>query len=133
MARTSRSIKNASTTAVVVTTNARKRKSTGDIEDSNTKLAKQPRKSLDAYFSREVLASGLPDDNDDSTRKHVALNEQQIAVMKMVVEEEKNVFFTGSAGKPCLEFYSPSDADPYHRDGEVLATACHRCSSTEEV
>ena len=79
-------------------TNPRKRKSTGGLEDTKEKASKQPRKSLDAFFSKQVLASGVPED-DAGARKHVALNEQQIEVMRMVVEGGKNVFFTGSAGE----------------------------------
>ena len=79
------------------TTTSRKRKSTGTLEETKTKAAKQPRKTLDAFFSPQVLATGVPKD-EKATREHVALNAEQVKVLKMVVEEEKNVFFTGSAG-----------------------------------
>ena len=96
MARTATSSSRLSTTATVGS--RKKRKSTDDADE--TRAAKQPRKSLDAYFSPQVLASGVPGANEeDGERKHVTLNEQQIAVLKMVVEEEKNVFFTGAAGE----------------------------------
>lgn len=84
-------------------TNPRKRKSTEGPDDTKPKLAKQPRKSLDAYFSPQVLATSVQED-DGAARKHVALNEQQINVMRMVVEEEKSVFFTGSAGESRYRF-----------------------------
>ncbi len=80
-----------------VSTNVKKRKSTGSIEETKTKLAKQPRKTLDAFFSPQIVASGVSTD-EKCIREHVALNAEQIKVLKMVVEEEKNVFFTGSAG-----------------------------------
>lgn len=79
------------------TTATRKRKATASLEGAKVKPAKQPRKTLDAFFSPRVLATGVPND-EKATREHVGLNAQQIEVLKMVVEEEKNVFFTGSAG-----------------------------------
>lgn len=79
-------------------TTTRKRKSTGTLEETKEKAAKQPRRTLDAFFSPQVLATGVPQD-EKATREHVALNVEQIRVLKMVVEEEKNVFFTGSAGE----------------------------------
>lgn len=80
-------------------TTTRKRKAVGSPEETKLKPAKQPRKTLDAFFSPRVLATGVPND-EKATREHVGLNAQQIKVLKMVVEEEKNVFFTGSAGMP---------------------------------
>ncbi|KAI0786939.1 PIF1-like helicase-domain-containing protein [Abortiporus biennis] len=85
-------------TLTTTTTNPRKRKSTGGIDDQKPKPAKQPRKTLDSFFAPQVLASGCPKDEKATTREHVALNEEQIKIMKMVVEEGKNIFFTGSAG-----------------------------------
>ncbi|KAJ3480472.1 hypothetical protein NLI96_g8332 [Meripilus lineatus] len=84
-------------TLTAVSTNTRKRKSTGSIDDVKPKPTKQPRKTLDTFFSPQVLATGCPKD-EKATREHVALNEEQIKVLRMVVEEEQNVFFTGSAG-----------------------------------
>lgn len=75
----------------------RKRKSTGDIEDAKTKPAKQPRKTLDAFFAPKVTTSSLSQDGE-KTYEHVLLNEEQMGVLRIVVEGEKNVFFTGSAG-----------------------------------
>jgi hypothetical protein len=83
--------------AATSTTATRKRKSTGSLEETKGRSTKQPRKTLDAFFSPQVLATGVPKD-EKAAREHVALNEDQIKVLKMVVEEEKNVFFTGSAG-----------------------------------
>lgn len=80
-------------------TTTRKRKAVGSLEETKLKPTKQPRKTLDAFFSPRVLATGVPND-EKATREHVGLNAQQIKVLKMVVEEEKNVFFTGSAGMP---------------------------------
>ena len=87
-----------SATASSSTTTSRKRKSTGNVEETKGRLAKQPRKSLDAYFSPRVPTTSVPEEGTGPST-HVALNEQQIAVLKMVVEEEKNVFFTGAAGE----------------------------------
>lgn len=80
------------------TTVTRKRKSTGTLDETKGKAAKQPRKTLDAFFSPQVLATTIQHD-EKATREHVALNVEQVKVLKMAVEEEKNVFFTGSAGK----------------------------------
>jgi ATP-dependent DNA helicase PIF1 len=98
MARTARSLSRLSTTATI---GRGKRKSTDDAEETKgTRPVKQARMSLDAYFSPQVLVSGSPGAKEENCeRKHVTLNEQQIAVLKMVVEEEKNVFFTGAAGE----------------------------------
>ncbi|KAI0089022.1 PIF1-like helicase-domain-containing protein [Irpex rosettiformis] len=76
---------------------SRKRKSTGNVEGTKGRSTKQSKNSLDAYFSPQVLASSAPGE-DEGSKQHVSLNEQQISVLKMVVEEEKNVFFTGAAG-----------------------------------
>ena len=80
------------------TTTMRKRKAAASIEDDKKKAAKQPKRTLESFFSPQVLAAGVPTD-EKATREHVALNAEQIRVLKMVVEEEKNVFFTGSAGE----------------------------------
>lgn len=84
-------------TLATTSTNTRKRKSTGIIEDIKKSIVKKPRKTLDTFFSPQVLATGCPKD-EKSTREHVALNEEQIKVLRMIVEEGQNVFFTGSAG-----------------------------------
>ena len=83
---------------------SKKRKSTGGIEDSKPRPTKQPRKTLDSFFSTEVLASPKPSGNnkENVVQEYVALNDEQIRVLKMVVEEEKSVFFTGSAGTSTL-------------------------------
>ena len=39
---------------------------------------------------------------ENVVQEYVALNDEQIRVLKMVVEEEKSVFFTGSAGTSTL-------------------------------
>lgn len=90
------------TTATSKTT-TKKRKSTGDIDEGRSKQAKQPRRTLDTFFAPQVPATSCPDEETGKI-EHVALNDEQIRVLKMVVDEEKNVFFTGSAGayRPCL-------------------------------
>ena len=67
---------------------------------------KQPRKTLDTFFSPQVPASVTPDEETGKI-EHVALNKEQIRVLEMVVQEEKNVFFTGSAGMLIIP-YGPS-------------------------
>lgn len=86
----------------------KKRKSTGGIEDAKSRPTKQPRKTLDSFFSTEVLASPKPTGKGSNSvvQEYVALNEEQIKVLKMVVEEEKSVFFTGSAGMFFSDRYS---------------------------
>lgn len=83
-----------SATSITIT---KKRKSTGDIDEGRPKQAKQPRKTLDTFFAPQVPVSATPDEETGKI-EHVSLNEEQIRVLKMVVDEEKNVFFTGSAG-----------------------------------
>ncbi|KAH9171847.1 PIF1-like helicase-domain-containing protein [Lactarius sanguifluus] len=78
-----------------------KRKSTGALED--TRSAKHPRLTIDSFFSPKVtvqLGSGL-DGVAGGVKERaldVVLSDEQMRVMRMVVEEGKNVFFTGSAG-----------------------------------
>ncbi|THH29339.1 hypothetical protein EUX98_g4847 [Antrodiella citrinella] len=83
-----------SATSITIT---KKRKSTGDIDEGRPKQAKQPRKTLDTFFAPQLPVSATPDEETGKI-EHVSLNEEQIRVLKMVVDEEKNVFFTGSAG-----------------------------------
>ncbi|CCL99381.1 uncharacterized protein FIBRA_01399 [Fibroporia radiculosa] len=79
-----------------VSTNTKKRKSTGNAIDGE-KDAKRRRHTLDAFFSPQVVASKTSSDHKES-RETVILNEEQKKVMKMVVEEGKSIFFTGAAG-----------------------------------
>ncbi|KAI0062545.1 hypothetical protein BV25DRAFT_643764 [Artomyces pyxidatus] len=80
-----------------------KRKSTGDLPSGKERAAKHPRTTLDAFFSPKVsvrmgsgidgVAGGVKDKMHD-----VVLSDEQRQVLKMVVEDGRNVFFTGSAG-----------------------------------
>lgn len=72
-------------------TNARKRKSEGDVPD-----AKRQR-TMDAFFTPRVQAAGCPKD-DKEARQNVGLNTEQNKVLNMVVDDGKSVFFTGAAG-----------------------------------
>lgn len=69
--------------------------------------AKQPKLTIDTFFSPKVsvrLGCGLDGATGDAKEKvlDVVLSDEQVRVMKMVVDEGKNVFFTGSAGTfPC--------------------------------
>ena len=89
------------------TTNTRKRKSTGGQDTSgkgDSEASNKRRKTLDAFFAPQVSTlSSLKKDAGPVER--VALNTEQIRVLQMVVEEGKNVFFTGAAGE--LLFYVP--------------------------
>jgi hypothetical protein len=63
---------------------------------------KQP-KTIDSFFSPKVsvrLGSGLDGVTGTSEDKvlDVVLSDEQVRVLRMVVDEGKNVFFTGSAG-----------------------------------
>ena len=82
-----------------------KRKSQGALPDARS--AKQPRLTIDTFFSPKVsvrLGSGLDGVAGGTKEKvhDVVLSEEQMRVLRMVVEEGKNVFFTGSAGTPQL-------------------------------
>jgi hypothetical protein len=83
------------------TKQATKRKSQGALPDARS--AKQPKLTIDSFFSRKVsvrIGSGLDGVAADAEEKvlDVVLSDEQVKVLKMVVEEGKNVFFTGSAG-----------------------------------
>ncbi len=80
-----------------------KRKSTGALEDARN--AKQPRLTIDYFFTSKVtvqVGSGLDSVAGGVKEKalDVVLSNEQVRAMKMVVDEGKNVFFTGSAGRP---------------------------------
>ncbi|OBZ77024.1 ATP-dependent DNA helicase pfh1 [Grifola frondosa] len=79
-----------------VSTNTKKRKSTGEIEAEREGDSSKRRKTLDAFFSPQVSASCSKDEKSGSAT--IALNAEQKKVLHMVVEEGKNVFFTGAAG-----------------------------------
>jgi hypothetical protein len=78
-----------------------KRKSQGAPPGSRN--AKQPKTTIDTFFSPKVsvrLGCGLDGVTGDTKEKtlDVVLSAEQVGVMKLVVDEGKNVFFTGSAG-----------------------------------
>ena len=96
-------------TATTSSTN-KKRKSTGGIDEGKTKPAKQPRKTLDAFFNPQVQVTSLSGASTGEGEQklivgHVELNEEQRRVLTMVVDEEKSVFFTGAAGACHTRFY----------------------------
>jgi len=70
---------------------SRKRKS--DEIDSD-RPTKQPKK-IDNYFSQLYPVSS---NSKESESQPVPLNDEQKRVLEMVVDEGKNVFFTGAAG-----------------------------------
>lgn len=84
-----------------ITKQGTKRKSQGAPPGSRN--AKQPKSTIDAFFSPKVsvrLGCGIDGITGDAKEKvlDVVLSDEQVRVMKMVVDEGKNVFFTGSAG-----------------------------------
>jgi hypothetical protein len=88
-----------------------KRKSQSALPDARS--AKQPKLTIDSFFSRKVsvrIGSGLDSVAADAEEKvlDVVLSDEQVKVLRMVVEEGKNVFFTGSAGTFLpLPFFCP--------------------------
>jgi hypothetical protein len=88
-----------------------KRKSRGALLDARS--AKQPKLTIDSFFSRKVsirIGSGLDGVAAGAEEKvlDVVLSDEQVKVLNMVVEEGKNVFFTGSAGTPSRLSFSLS-------------------------
>ncbi|TBU57937.1 PIF1-like helicase-domain-containing protein [Dichomitus squalens] len=85
------------------TTNPRKRKSTGDLGVSGKQddASNKRRRTLDSFFTPQVSISS-PTKQEKGSCEVVALNTEQRRVLQMVVDEGKNVFFTGAAGKSLL-------------------------------
>ena len=81
-----------------------KRKSVGDFPNGTvSRPKKQPRLTLDSFFAPKVTISqnvGIDDVSKDYKEgtMDVVLSIEQQRVMRMVVDEGKSVFFTGSAG-----------------------------------
>ncbi|KAI0366566.1 hypothetical protein BV20DRAFT_644001 [Pilatotrama ljubarskyi] len=88
-----------STVLATKTTNSKKRKSTGGIDGqgSSDSASNKRRRTLDTFFSPQVTIRTNRGDGGDAQCEHVSLNAEQIRVLQMVVQEEKNVFFTGAA------------------------------------
>jgi hypothetical protein len=88
-----------------------KRKSQGALLDARS--AKQSKLTIDSFFSPKVsirIGSGLDGVAAGAEEKvlDVVLSDEQVKVLNMVVEEGKNVFFTGSAGTPSRLSFSLS-------------------------
>ena len=84
---------------VVSSAASRKRKSTGGIEDEKSKVAKKPRNTLHAFFTPQVAITTKTESKEENVVvEHVSLNEEQVRVLRMVVEDGESVFFTGAAG-----------------------------------
>ncbi|KAI0634607.1 hypothetical protein C8Q77DRAFT_769366 [Trametes polyzona] len=91
---------------VAKTTNTRKRKSTGGVDDGKPGAEannNKRRRTLDTFFSPQVSIPSLAGKDADTPYEHVSLNAEQVRVLHMVVQEEKSVFFTGAAGMPIYE------------------------------
>ena len=88
--------------AVLTTTstNSKKRKSTGGLDalGKSDEAGNKRRKTLEAYFAPQVTPVSSTKSEKGSVDR-VALNAEQIRVLQMVVDEGKNVFFTGAAGE----------------------------------
>ena len=84
--------------------NAKKRKSNAGNDDKGHP-PKQPK--IDAFFTPRVSLSTTC--GTDKTTSVAKLSEEQHGVLQLVVQEDKSVFFTGSAGE-------------YHRAGESRNT-----------
>ena len=73
-------------------------------EDNDPRASKRPRSTINNFFAPQIAVQDSPG-IDGIRRKssggttNVTLSVEQRQVLKMVVEEEKNVFFTGSAGE----------------------------------
>jgi hypothetical protein len=94
-----------------VTKQGTKRKSQG--APAGSRNAKQPKSTIDTFFSPKVsvrLGCGLDGVTGDTKEKvlDVVLSDEQVRVLKQVVDEGKNVFFTGSAGTFSRAFSVPS-------------------------
>lgn len=79
--------------------NAKKRKSTNpsDADDNDKPAGHQPKQpKISAFFTPRVSLSITC--GTDKTTSVSKLSEEQRRVFDLVVEEGKNVFFTGSAG-----------------------------------
>jgi ATP-dependent DNA helicase PIF1 len=76
------------------TINNKKRKSDSSASSSKPGATKVPRKTLDSFFAPRVSVSS----GNKKEPSIVTLNEEQRKVLRMAVDEGKNVFFTGSAG-----------------------------------
>ncbi|KAF8124356.1 hypothetical protein EV363DRAFT_711455 [Boletus edulis] len=79
---------------------AKKRKSTdrNDVDDNDKPPSKQHK--IDAFFTPRVSLSTTC--GTDKTTSVAKLSEEQLAVLQLVMEEGKSVFFTGSAGVSSL-------------------------------
>jgi len=70
---------------------SKKRKSGGDDSERPAKQSKK----IDSYFAQLYPVSS---NSKESESQPVPLNDEQKRVLEMVVDEGKNVFFTGAAG-----------------------------------
>ena len=82
---------------------SKKRKSVESNPDRPTKQSKK----IDDYFSQLYPVSSSP---EDYGTQGVPLNDGQKRVLEMVVNEGKNVFFTGAAGTWLVSRCAPTSA-----------------------
>lgn len=84
-------------TASTAPKKATKRKSLDSSTTPANRPKKKPRQTLDSFFSAPLLAVVTTEDGDGAVSR-VALSPEQTRVLRMVVDDGKNVFFTGAAG-----------------------------------
>lgn len=73
-------------------------------EEHDARASKRPRSTINNFFAPQIAVHESPGIESIGRRTsggttNVTLSVEQRQVLRMVVEEEKNVFFTGSAGK----------------------------------
>lgn len=114
--------------------NVTKRKARNSVGDSKTNgPVKLQRTTLDAFFApRQTLPGPVLDErsaakepptktspeNGLTGRRNVGLSAEQERVLRMVVDDERNMFFTGSAGK----WHDFSKIDRGHHSSIVVLT-----------
>lgn len=111
---------------------SRKRKSQST---PNSHPIKKPRHTLDSYFSAPVaIVSKNSDDlSGGSTVSRVALSAEQTRVLRMVLDEGRNVFFTGAAGKSNFMLATQKQVLTPDRNWEVSPAARYYQRSEEKV
>ena len=114
---------------------SKKRKSSDNSPD---KPAKQPK--IDGYFSQLYPVSS---NSKESESQPVPLNDEQKRVLEMVVDEGKNVFFTGAAGTRSFRVHNAPPSftrvcflvtrSLLTRDREIVVTPSNYRGSQEEA
>ena len=111
---------------------SRKRKSNGSDSNRPTKHSKK----IDNYFSQLYPVSS---NSKESESQPMPLNDEQKRVLEMVVDEGKNVFFTGAAGTWFIHIHA-AFAHPLTdlvfaltRNRKVVTAPSYYCCPQEET